>query len=213
MIPRLDEARTILCLGAHADDIEIGCGGTLLRMLGNGGEHNVVWVVLSADGERADEAARGAARFLDAARGTDVRIEAFRDSFFPYANGTSLKEFFHRLAREVTPDVVFTHALEDRHQDHRLVAELTWNAFRGPQILEYEIPKFDGDLGRPNVLVRLDRETCERKIAGIVETFASQRDKPWFDEETLWALLRLRGVEAGAAGGYAEGFHGRKVIV
>jgi LmbE family N-acetylglucosaminyl deacetylase len=212
MEPILARARTILCLGAHADDIEIGCGGTMLRLLGENGARDVVWVVLSAAGERADEARRGAQRFLPGPGARDVRIEGFRDSFFPY-DGAALKEFLHRLGREVAPDVVFTHSLDDRHQDHRLVAELTWNVFRGPQILEYEIPKFDGDLGRPNVLARLARDTCERKVQGIVETFASQRDKPWFGEDTFWALLRLRGVEAGPGGEFAEGFHCRKLVV
>jgi LmbE family N-acetylglucosaminyl deacetylase len=213
VIPALHEARTILCLGAHADDIEIGCGGTLLRLLAGHGRRRIVWVVLSADELRAAEARHGAESFLHGAAERDVRVEAFRDSYFPYHDGAALKEYFHRLAKDVEPDVIFTHALDDRHQDHRLVGELTWNAFRGPLILEYEIPKFDGDLGRPNVLVRLDRATCERKVQAIVETFASQRDKPWFDVETFWALLRLRGVEAGHEAGFAEAFHGRKVIL
>lgn len=210
--PLLAGARTVLCLGAHADDIEIGCGGTLLRLLSENGPRDVVWVVLSAEGERVEEAERGAERFLAAAGRRDVRIESFRDAYFPY-DGPAIKDFFQRLAREVAPDVVFTHALDDRHQDHRLVAELTWNAFRGPLVLEYEIPKFDGDLGRPNTMVRLDRATCERKVGTILETFASQADKPWFGAETFWSLLRLRGVESLSSSGYAEGFHVRKLVV
>jgi LmbE family N-acetylglucosaminyl deacetylase len=203
----------VLCLGAHADDIEIGCGGTLLKLLAaRGGRVSVDWVVFSADERRKAEAVRSAESFLRDAKEANVRIEGFRSSYFPYVGG-EVKDFFERLADEGSPDLVFTHHRDDLHQDHRVIAELTWNTYRDHLILEYEIPKYDGDLGRPNVFVPLDRPQCDRKIALLLEGYPSQADKPWFTEDTFRAVLRLRGVESRAPSGFAEAFHGRKLVL
>lgn len=200
----------VLCLGAHADDIEIGCGGTVLHLAESHPNTRFSWVVLSAHGERRREAAESADRFLKDAAAKTILLKDFRDGFFPY-QGTEVKEFFEQLKSEVNPDLILTHYRCDLHQDHRLVSELTWNTFRSHLILEYEIPKYDGDLGAPNAFVPLDRSTCDRKIAHVLDCYASQRDKGWFSEETFRATLRLRGVEAASGSGYAEGFYGRKL--
>lgn len=202
---------TILCLGAHCDDIEIGCGGTILRILDARRDVAVRWVVLSSTKTRAREAAAAADLFLKGARARSVQIEAFTDGHFPY-QGAEIKRYFERLKRDVDPDLVFTHYRGDRHQDHRLVSDTTWQTFRDSMILEYEIPKYDGDLGSPNVFAHLDAATCGRKIRFIVRSYRTQRAKPWFTEETLRAMLRLRGVESRAPR-YAEAFYGRKVIL
>jgi LmbE family N-acetylglucosaminyl deacetylase len=203
----------ILALGAHADDIEIGCGGTLLRLVAEHPGLSVDWVVLSGLGERAGEAADSAAAFLDGAGETRVRVERFRDGFFPYT-GSAVKELFEELKTRVAPpDVVFTHRLEDRHQDHRLVAELTWNTFRDHLILEYEIPKYEGDLGHPNLFVPLAPEHGERKVELLRKCFPSQAGRAWFSDDTFWAMLRLRGVECNAPGRYAEAFQARKLVL
>jgi LmbE family N-acetylglucosaminyl deacetylase len=199
----------ILCLGAHSDDIEIGCGGTLLHLLSTR-RATVDWVVFSAIGKREAEAKRGAARFLSDAVRSRVVLHPYRDGFFP-ADWARIKESFRTLQGEVEPDIIFTHLRVDRHQDHRVISDLTWNTFRDHQILEYEIPKWDGDLGRPNVYVPLNPAIARRKVAGLMAVFASQRSKRWFSEETFRALLRLRGIEAGTE--WAEGFYGRKVVV
>jgi LmbE family N-acetylglucosaminyl deacetylase len=199
----------ILALGAHSDDIEIGCGGTLLAMAGARAAH-VHWVVLSADGDRKSEACRSADAFLADARTRDVRTCTFRDGFFPY-EGAAIKEYFEGLKADVEPDLIFTHRLDDRHQDHRVAAELTWNTFRDHAILEYEVPKYEGDLGQPNVFVPLDEAIVRRKLALLMTGFASQRSKRWFTEDVFGGLMRLRGVEAGLTGGHAEAFHARKL--
>jgi len=209
---RLDRVRTILCLGAHADDIEIGCGGTMLRLLAERPEVDVYWVVLGARNERADEAARGGELFLRGARNQKIIIKGFRDSFFPYEGGP-IKAFFQELGRDVAPDLIFTHRREDMHQDHRLTAELTWNAFRDDLILEYEIPKYEGDLGAPNVFVPLEESTCRRKVESIVEAYASQRSKPWFSKDVFWSLLRIRGMECNSPTRFAEGLYCRKMTI
>jgi LmbE family N-acetylglucosaminyl deacetylase len=203
----------ILCLGAHADDIEIGCGGTVLKLLQAGGDHvSVDWVVLSAPGSRSAEAKLAAEVFLRRAKKARVIIEDFRMSYFPYA-GAELKERFDALGREVSPDLVLTHNRDDSHQDHRLVGELTWNTFRDHLILEYEIPKYDGDLGRPSVFVHLDSELSGLKVDSILGIFESQRDKPWFSEELFMAMLRLRGMESRSPSGLAEAFYSRKLVL
>ena len=199
----------VLALGSHADDIEIGCGATLLRLAGLR-ELHVHWVVLSASEERGAEARASAETFLAGAAGSRVGVEGFRDAFFRY--GGEVKEYFEALKREVTPDLILTHHGADLHQDHRLVAELTWNTFRDHLILEYEIPKYDGDLGTPNVFVHLDEETAHRKVALLLESFPSQRSKPWFSEDLFLALMRLRGMEAASRSGFAEAFYGRKLV-
>lgn len=200
---------SILCLGAHSDDLEIGCGGTLLRLLAER-EAVVRWIVLGCSGQRSAEAKQSAESLLDAAREKRIEIRGFRDGFFPYQGG-EIKEAFEELKGQVSPDLIFTHTRADLHQDHRLVNELTWNTFRNHLILEYEILKYDGDLGSPNLFVPLDDAVVETKIRHLMEFFSTQRDKHWFDAETFRGLLRLRGVEAGVR--YAEAFHCRKVVL
>jgi LmbE family N-acetylglucosaminyl deacetylase len=202
----------VLALGAHADDIEIGCGGTLLRLVQEHPNLTVDWLVLSGEGERAGEAAESGAAFLDGAAASTIGVERFRDGFFPYS-GAGVKELFERLKSRPAPDLIFTHRLEDRHQDHRLVAELTWNTFRDHLILEYEIPKYEGDLGQPNLFVPLARDHCERKVQLLLKHFPSQLGRAWFTEDTFWAVLRLRGVESNAPSRFAEAFHARKVVL
>jgi LmbE family N-acetylglucosaminyl deacetylase len=199
----------ILCLGAHSDDLEIGCGGTVLRFLAER-DAAVHWVVLGCSGERSIEAQLSAESLLAGAKQKQVEIHRFRDGFFPYVGG-EIKEAFEQLKGQVSPDLIFTHTRADLHQDHRLVNELTWNTFRDHLILEYEIPKYDGDLGLPNLFVALDEALVEKKIRHLLDFFATQRDKRWFEEETFRGLLRLRGVEAGVH--YAEAFYARKVVI
>jgi LmbE family N-acetylglucosaminyl deacetylase len=206
-----DRPLDVLCLGAHSDDLEIGCGGTILKLIGGGRRLRVLWVVFSATGDREVEARTSAATLLDGAE-HQVDIKAFRDGFFPYV-GYDVKQCFEDLKRACAPDLIFTHYRDDRHQDHRLISDLTWNTFRDHFILEYEIPKYDGDLGSPNLFVPLDEPTCRRKVDGIVRHFQTQRNRHWFTEQTFLALLRLRGIEAGAANGYAEAFYGRKAVL
>ncbi|HEY6553040.1 MAG TPA: PIG-L deacetylase family protein [Vicinamibacteria bacterium] len=201
---------TILCIGAHCDDIEIGCGGTLLRLLGERKDVSVRWVVLSSTKVRAREAAAAAKLFLRGAKKSAVRIESFKDGHFPY-QGAEIKNYIQQLKTDPSPDLIFTHYRDDRHQDHRLVSDTTWQAFRDTTILEYEIPKYDGDLGSPNVFVEVDPATCERKIRYLTRCYATQRAKPWFTEETLRAIMRLRAIESRAPR-YAEAFYGRKLV-
>ena len=201
----------VLCLGAHSDDIEIGCGGTVLRLGRENPNTCFTWVVFSSDQERAAEARRSADSFLACVPDRTVLVEGFRDGYFPYI-GTQVKDCFEQLKR-LSPDVIFTHYREDRHQDHRLVSDLTWNTFRDHLILEYEIPKYDGDLGSPNLFVHLDEPTIHGKIDRIVEHFLTQDNRHWFTRETFLSLLRLRGIESRSPGGYAEGFHCRKVTM
>jgi LmbE family N-acetylglucosaminyl deacetylase len=207
-----DHALEILCLGAHCDDIEIGCGGTVLRLVEQFPTACFRWVVLSSNDGRAAEARRAAEQFLSGAGKQDIRIERFRESYFPWV-GADIKDYFETIRADMNPDVIFTHHRHDRHQDHRLVAELTWNTWRDHLILEYEIPKYDGDLGSPNVFVTLDEATARHKIDSILEHFPSQRRRPWFDRDTFGAVLRLRGIEANAPDRFAEGFYGPKVVL
>jgi LmbE family N-acetylglucosaminyl deacetylase len=204
--------RKILCVGAHADDIEIGCGGTLLRLLSEHPGLHVYWVVLSANQIRAEEARRSAQYYLEKSTEHQFEIKSFRDSFFPY-NGGEIKDYFHSLGQRFSPDLIFTHRRDDLHQDHRLVADLTWNTFRNHLILEYEIPKYDGDLGRPNLFVTLDEATCEQKVDGLLAAFPSQREKPWFTRDTFLSLIRIRGVESNSPTRLAEGFYSRKAVL
>lgn len=201
----------ILCLGAHCDDIELGCGASVRKLVEANPSVQIDWVVLSSTPTRANEALAAAERFLRLANGPRVVIEHFRERYFNFL--PELKEYFDRLGASMRPDLVFTHHREDLHQDHRTVAELTWNTFRDHLILEYEIPKYDGDLGRPNVFVELDLPASKEKVQAILQCFPSQADKHWFSEETMMAVLRLRGIEAKAPGGYAEGFHARKLVL
>jgi LmbE family N-acetylglucosaminyl deacetylase len=202
----------VLAIGAHADDIEIGCGATILRLVAENPGLSMDWLVLSGHGERASEATDSAAAFLRGAGATNVMVEGFRDGFFPYL-GEAVKERFEQLKSEVAPDLVLTHRLEDRHQDHRLVAELTWNTFRDHLILEYEIPKYEGDLGHPNLYVRLTQEQGEHKVELLRKCFPSQVGRSWFSDDIFWATLRLRGIECNAPGRYAEAFQARKLVL
>jgi LmbE family N-acetylglucosaminyl deacetylase len=204
----------LLCLGAHADDIEIGCGGTLLQLLSTRPNVQVVWVVFSSAGEREAEARAGASLFLERAAQQSVSPMKFRDGFFPY-QGERIKECFEAIKKDACPDpdVIFTHYREDRHQDHRFISDLTWNTWRRNLILEYEVPKYDGDLGHPNLFVPLAKETCDRKIKHILDAFHTESKKAWMTEDTFWATLRLRGVECAAREKYAEAFHCRKLTL
>jgi len=200
----------ILCLGAHADDIEIGCGGTLLHLTKSHPNTNCTWIVFSGSPMRRREAEISAARFLRKAARKQVELHKFRDGFFPY-HGAEVKECFEDLKRRCNPDLIFTHYRHDLHQDHRLICELTWNTFRRHAILEYEIPKYDGDLGAPNAFVPLDNAIARRKIDIILAAFKSQAGKHWFDRECFDALMRLRGLESACR--YAEAFYGRKILI
>jgi len=204
----LPESARVLAVGCHADDIEIGCGGTLLSLTRAKPDIGVTWVVLSADGERGDEARASAKAFLAAAGSADVRVLGHRESFFPY-DGAQVKETFEEL-KTVEPDLILTHARHDLHQDHRLVCELTWNTFRDHLVLEYEIPKYDGDLGAPNVFVPLDEAVVGEKLRLIRAHFPSQAGRHWFDDELFRGLMRLRGMEC--ANRYAEAFSCRKLV-
>lgn len=203
---------TVLCLGAHSDDIEIGCGGTLLRLVKSYRANiEIWWVVFSAGGTRHREAKESAKRFLQGASHKTVLVKRFRGSYFPY-QGQTIKESFEKLKRQCTPDVIFTHYRHDLHQDHRVINELTWNTFRNHFILEYEIPKYDGDLGVPNFFVHLDEAQCRTKARILLECFKTQSEKQWFTEDTFLALARLRGIESNSPGKFAEAFYSRKSI-
>jgi LmbE family N-acetylglucosaminyl deacetylase len=201
----------VLCLGAHADDIEIGCGGTVLQLLSSQRTLEFFWIVFSSSSEREREARNSAALFLDQAEHKEVIVKDFRDGFFPY-DGARIKEFFEELKKRIAPDLIFTHYRDDRHQDHRTISDLTWNTWRNHFILEYEIPKYDGDLGSPNFFVPLGREVCDRKIKYICDVFQTQSNKAWLTEDTFQALLRIRGVECAARDKYAEAFYSRKLV-
>ena len=205
------EPLRFLCLGAHCDDIEIGCGGTLLTLVGSRRKIEVLWVVFTSDPIRKKEALISAEAFLKGIS-SSVAIHDFRDGFLPYFGG-ELKECFERLKGEFQPDVILTHYRHDLHQDHRLISELTWNTFRSHLILEYEIPKYDGDFGSPNLFVPLDESVCSRKINTILSAYQSQNGKHWFRSELFSSILRLRGMEANARTGYAEGFYCRKAVL
>ena len=205
-------ALKILCLGSHSDDVEIGCGGAVLRLREQYPSCAFYWVVFSAIGIRETEAQRGAELFAGANRLEGVLLKNFPDGFMPFAGG-EVKTLFEELKGTISPDLIFTHNRKDAHQDHRLLAELTWNTFRNHFILEYEIPKYDGDLGQPSVFVPLAAETCHKKVRYLMDTFLSQRCKRWFQQETFFSLMRLRGMECNAPGGYAEAFYCRKLIL
>ena len=202
---------TVLCLGAHSDDIEIGCGGTILRWCDQYPGMVVHWVVFSAPGAREAEAKQSAELFVNAAELRGPVLRAFSDGFMPF-EGSEVKKTFEGL-KSVSPDLIFTHNSRDAHQDHRLLAELTWNTFRNHLILEYEIPKYDGDMGRPSVFVPLESQIVEKKVRYLMDAFPSQRSKHWFQENTFLALLRLRGMECNAPSGYAEAFYCRKLVL
>lgn len=202
----------ILCLGAHADDIEIGCGGTILKLIQSHSDVNCFWTVFAASGkERAQEAVESANLFLHGAREKRIEVRQFRDGFFPF-EGSEIKGLFESMKREFNPDIIFTHYRDDLHQDHRVVSDLTWNTFRDHFILEYEIPKYDGDFGSPNLFVHLDDTMSRKKVRLILETFQTQKGKHWFTEDTFLSVLRIRGIESCARDKYAEAFYSRKTV-
>jgi LmbE family N-acetylglucosaminyl deacetylase len=206
------EPRRVLAIGAHPDDIEIGCTGTILKLVEQDAVAEVRWVVLSGEGERAREARRSAEALLEDVPRTEVVIRAFPDGFFPY-EGQRIKDFFEDLKADFSPDVVFTHQRADLHQDHRLSCELTWNTFRDHLILEYEVPKYDGDMSAPNAFVPLEERLRRRKIDHLMSHFGSQRSKRWFREDLFSSLLRLRGMECNSPSSYAEAFFCRKAVL
>ncbi len=207
-----DSPHKVLCLGAHCDDIEIGCGGTILRLLETYTNVEFRWVVFSSSEERAREALVSANHFLGSERARNVAIRNFRDGFFPFI-GEEIKTYFEQLKSEFVPDLIFTHYRNDLHQDHRLISDLTWNTFRDHLILEYEIPKYDGDWGSPNFFVRLDESICQRKTKHLIDAFETQKAKSWFSVETFMAVLRLRGVECNSPTKYAEAFYCKKMVL
>jgi len=206
-----NRALEVLCLGCHSDDIEIGCGGAILQLAAQYPDSNFHWVVFSAIGIREAEARRGAELFAGA-RIKTLLTKTFEDGFMPYV-GAEVKAVFEQELKKINPDVIFSHNGKDAHQDHRLLSELTWNTFRNHFILEYEIPKYDGDLGRPSVFVPLAEEICQKKISQIMHIFQSQSSKRWFQPETFRSLMRLRGMECNAPSGYAEAFYCRKLLI
>ena len=206
-----DQELKILCLGAHPDDIEIGCGGTILRLIEEVHEAQFYWAVFGGDKKRDEEAHEGARVFLKKVKSKKIDVQQFRESYFPFI-GAHIKDYFEELKKEFSPDIVFTHYTNDAHQDHRLISSLTWNTFRDHLILEYEVPKYDGDLGRPNLFVHLTESICRKKIAYILDIFKTQREKQWFTEDTFLSVLRLRGIESNAPSKYAEAFYCRKIV-
>ena len=201
----------LLCLGAHSDDIEIGCGGLIISLIARYQRLHAHWIVFSGAAARKDEATRSAAMFLKRAGSARVQIEEFRDGFFPY-EGARIKEVFEGLKQEPSPDLVLTHYRHDRHQDHRVISDLTWNTFREHCVL-VQIPKFDGDLCAPNFFVPITKRTCATKVKYLESAFGSQRDKQWFSAETFMGLMRLRGIECRSKTGYTEAFYARKVVL
>jgi len=204
------EPLSVLCLGAHSDDIEIGCGGTLLRLIAENQHLAVTWVVFSGAGERAKEAQSSAEEFLKDVAQRQILLKEFRDGYFP-SSVSAIKDAFEELKGITAPDVIFTHFRNDLHQDHHQLCELTWNTWRNHFILEYEIPKYDGDLGNPNFFVTLDGDQHDRKNELLMRYFQTQSNKHWFSPETFTALMRLRGIECKSPGGYAEAFYCRKL--
>ena len=204
-------ALEVLCLGCHSDDIEIGCGGVILRLAERYPDCNFHWVVFSATGVRETEARRAAELFAGS-RVKTLLLKTFQDGFMPYV-GAEVKTIFEKELKQINPSLIFTHNGKDAHQDHRLVSELTWNTFRNHLILEYEIPKYDGDMGQPRVFVPLETDVYQKKVRYIMDAFQSQRTKPWFQQDTFLSLMRLRGMECNAPSGYAEAFYCRKLVI
>ena len=208
----LSGVKKVLCLGAHADDIEIGCGGTIMRLIRQNPGMEVYWAVFSGDGRRRREARKSARVFLRGATIKGIRAANFRESYFPTEWG-AIKESFEKLKRAFEPELVLTHYRDDRHQDHRVLSDLAWNTFRNHLILEYEIPKYDGDLGNPNFYVRLDEELCSRKVEHLCTFFQTQNNKHWFSADTFFSLMRLRGIECASTTKFAEAFYCRKLVL
>lgn len=202
----------ILCLGAHPDDIEIGCGGTILRILEEKPEAQFRWTVFSGNQKRREEANQSADLLLKKTKYKRIDVEQFKESYFPFI-GAQIKDIFEKIKTEFFPDLIFTHYSNDAHQDHHLISELTWNTFRDHFILEYEIPKYEGDLGKPNFYVRLSESYVKQKTRHILSLFQTQHTKRWFDEETFRSILRLRGIECNSPSKFAEAFYCRKIVL
>ncbi len=202
----------ILCLGAHSDDIEIGCGGTILKLLKSLKNSTIYWIVFSSNELREKETMDSADLFLKNAKKKKIMVKHFKDGFFPFS-GDKIKIFFEQVKTEISPDIIFTHYRKDLHQDHRMVSDLTWNTFRDHLILEYEVAKYDGDLGNPNFYSHLDQTICQQKIQYLIRAFKSQHDNHWFDEESFLSLMRLRGIESNSPGRYSEAFYCRKMVL
>lgn len=202
----------ILCLGAHPDDIEIGCGGTILRFINEKPDAQFRWVVFSGSKIRNNEALESSSLFLKEIISKKIDINDFRESYFPFI-GAEIKDYFERIKREFNPDLIFTHHIGDAHQDHNLISKLTWNTFRNHFIIEYEIPKYDGDLGTPNLYVYLDESLVQRKINNLCNIFCSQKKKSWFSKESFRSLLRIRGIESNSPTKYAEAFYCHKLVL
>lgn len=202
----------ILLLGAHCDDIELGCGGTLIQLCEAIPSINVTWVVFSSNKLRAAEARSSAEECLAEIDSKSIRILNFKNGFFP-SESQKIKKYFEELKRHINPAIIFTHYRQDLHQDHRTINELTWNTFRNHFILEYEIAKYDGDLGIPNTFVQLEKATIENKISGLLKHYQSQLNRQWFTQSTFEALMRIRGVECNSKSGYAEAFYSRKLCL
>ena len=200
----------ILCLGAHCDDIEIGAGGTLLKLFNEYEIEQVIWIIFASNEVRKAEAIKSAEMFLSGVSNKKIIVNTFRDGYFPF-QGTEIKEYFEEIKNEISPDIIFTHYRNDRHQDHRLISDLTWNTWRNQFILEYEIPKYDGDLGTPNFYVELNKDYISNRNKIVIESFVSQQSKHWFDEATFNALSRIRGLESATL--FAEAFYVRKLIL
>lgn len=207
----LGSLRRILCLGAHADDIEIGIGGTLLKLTEENPDLGIWWVVFSAPGQRAKEARESANDFLSRVKNREIRVGSFRESYFP-SQWSAIKEYLEEIKAKFDPEVVFTHYRDDRHQDHRILSDLAWNAFRNHLILEYEILKYDGDLGQPNIFIPLSEGLCNRKVELLLKHFQTQSTKHWFTRDTFEAMLRIRGIECASKTGRAEAFYCRKLV-
>jgi len=208
----LRNVKRVLCIGAHSDDIEIGCGGAILRLLAESKSVEVYWIVFSSNPQRAKEAERSARAFLQPIRKKTIVIKSFRDGFLPYI-GAPVKEVFEEIKKAFVPDLVFTHCRHDLHQDHRLLCELTWNTFRSHLILEYEIPKYDADLRSPNFFVPLSESVCRKKVKMLMRYFGTQRNKQWFSDDLFMGLLRMRGIESNSPTRFAEGFYCRKIVL
>lgn len=202
----------VLCLGAHCDDIEIGCGGTLLNLIDEYQDIEFCWITFCSNPEREQESYKSFETFLQGVQKKTINIFNFKDGFLPY-QAEKVKDFFEKMKKVFVPDVILTHYRDDRHQDHRTVSDLTWNTYRDHLILEYEIPKYDGDFGTPNLFVELSEATYRQKISNILQVYASQQDKHWFTEDIFLATARLRGMEACAKSKYAEAFYCRKIVL
>lgn len=208
---QIPELKRLLVLGCHCDDVEIGCGGTLLHLVNQHPGVEVLWVTFSGNAERQQESAASAAAYLDGAASHELELYDFRDGYFPW-EGDRIKDRFEQVAKRFQPDLIFTHYRHDRHQDHRMVSELTWNTFRNHLVLEYEIPKWEGDLAHPNLYIQLSEDEARRKVKYLMEFYATQRSRDWFTEDLFLGLMRIRGVECRSPSGFAEAFHAHKAI-